>query len=105
MDQHAFIFFVAGGSELAVRALANFDRVIRPRLGGGFTLTVIDILEEPRKAREHRVVATPMLVRERPGPVIKILGDLSQEGKALAQLGLDASAPIPSTPSEPKGRE
>jgi circadian clock protein KaiB len=105
MEHHAFIFFVAGGSELAARALANFDRVVRPRLCGGCTLTVIDILDEPRKAREHRVVATPMLVRERPGPVIKILGDLSQEGKALAQLGLDAGAPVPSTPSDREERE
>jgi circadian clock protein KaiB len=88
MDQHAFTFFVAGGGELAVRAVANFERLIRPRLDGGCTLTVVDILEEPRKAREYRVVATPMLVRERPAPVIKILGDLSQEAKVLAQLGL-----------------
>jgi circadian clock protein KaiB len=88
MDQQAFTLFVAGGTELATRALANFDRLVRERLGERCQLTVIDILKEPRRAREHRVLATPLLVRERPNPVLRILGDLSQEAKILAQLGL-----------------
>lgn len=89
MDKHEFIFFVAGGGELAARALANFDRLIRPRLDGNYSLTVVDVVKEPRVAREHRVVATPMLVRQKPLPVIKVLGDLSEEAKALTQLGLN----------------
>ncbi|QDU27057.1 Circadian clock protein KaiB [Anatilimnocola aggregata] len=88
MEKHVYTFFIAGGSELAVRALANFDRLVRPRLEGGCTLTVVDILKEPRQAREHRIVATPMLVREHPLPVVRILGDLSEAAKVLDQLGL-----------------
>ena len=89
MDQHAFTLFIAGGTELASRALANFDRLIRDRLGESCRLTVIDILKELRSARQHRVLATPMLVREQPTPVLRILGDLSQDDKILAQLGLN----------------
>lgn len=88
MEKHVYTFFIAGGGELAVRALANFERLIRPRLEGGCTLVVVDILKEPRQARQHRVVATPMLVREQPSPVVRILGDLSQGAKVLDQLGL-----------------
>ena len=88
MSDHTFTIFVAGGTDLAARALANFERVIRPRIASTCTLTVVDILKEPRKAREHRVVATPMLVREQPSPVIKILGDLSKDDAILTQLGL-----------------
>ena len=98
MEKQEFIFFIAGGSELGVRALANFDRLIRPLLASECDLTVVDIIKEPRRAREHRVIATPMLVRQQPLPVIKILGDLSQEAKVLAQLGLsgrDAELPHP----------
>ena len=90
MSKHVFTFFIAGGGELATRALANFDRLIRPRLDSDCTLTVVDVLQEPRHARQHRIIATPMLIREQPLPVIKILGDLSQDAKVLAQLGLDA---------------
>jgi circadian clock protein KaiB len=89
MDQHAFTLFVAGGTELAARATTNFDRLIRERLGESCRCTVVDILKEPRQARQHRVLATPMLVREHPQPILRILGDLSQEDRLLAQLGLN----------------
>jgi circadian clock protein KaiB len=91
MSAQAFTFFIAGGTELANRALANFERLIRPRVSGDCRLIVIDILKEPRKAREHRVIATPMLVRNDPAPIVKILGDLSQDAVILAQLGLSST--------------
>lgn len=89
MSDHTFTIFIAGGTDLAARALANFERLIRPRIASTCTLTVVDVLKEPRKARDHRVVATPMLVREHPVPVIKILGDLSKGDAILLQLGLN----------------
>jgi circadian clock protein KaiB len=89
MERYNFILYVAGDGELTVRALANFDRLIRARLQGRCTLTTVDVLREPGAARKNRVVATPLLVKDRPQPVVKILGDLSQEAKILAQLGLD----------------
>lgn len=91
MNQHAFTLFVAGGTDLANRALANFEWLIADRLGDNCQLTVVDILKEPRKARADRVLATPLLVRHQPLPVLRILGDLSQETKVLTQLGLNSS--------------
>jgi circadian clock protein KaiB len=88
MEQHTYTLYVAGNGELTVRARANFDRLVRARLGDRCTLTIVDILKEPRRARENRVVATPLLVRENPLPVVKILGDLSLDEKILAHLGL-----------------
>lgn len=92
MNQHAFTLFVAGGTNLANRAVANFERLIGDRLGDACQLTVVDVLKEPRKARAHRVLATPLLLRHQPSPVLRILGDLSQEAKVLTQLGLSNSA-------------
>jgi circadian clock protein KaiB len=88
MDQQTFTLYVAGDGELAARALANFDRLVRARLGDRCTLKTVDVLKEPRVARENRVVATPLLVREEPQPVVKILGDLSLDEKILGHLGL-----------------
>jgi len=91
MAEHTFTLFIAGGSELAERALSNFDRIVRRRLQHLCTLNVIDVVKDPCSARTHRVMATPLLVRERPSPVIKILGDLSHEEKIVTQLGLKDS--------------
>ncbi|MBY0229993.1 MAG: hypothetical protein K2W96_11985, partial [Gemmataceae bacterium] len=63
MTRHAFTLYIAGGSDLAARALANFERVVKARLPS-CTLTTVDVVEEPRRAREARVLATPLLVRE-----------------------------------------
>lgn len=89
MDHYIFTLYVAGESELAARALANFDRLIRARLSDRCSLRTVDVLKEPRLARANRVVATPLLVRDQPLPVVKILGDLSHEAKIIAQLGLN----------------
>jgi circadian clock protein KaiB len=88
MEQHTYTLYVAGDGELAARAHANFDRLVRARLGDRCTLTTVDVLKEPRRARQDRVVATPLLVREEPQPVVKILGDLSLDEKILGHLGL-----------------
>src|SRR5215213_4043549 len=92
MEQHSFILYVAGDGDLTARARANFDRLVRARLGDRCRLTTVDILKDPGLARQNRVVATPLLVRDRPPPLVKILGDLSHEAKVLAQLGLDGAA-------------
>lgn len=89
MDHYNFTLYVAGESELAARAVTNFDRLIRARLPDRCSLKTVDVLKEPRVARENRVVATPLLVRNEPLPVVKILGDLSHEAKIIAQLGLN----------------
>ena len=47
-------------------------------------LEVIDVLSNPLAADEARVLATPLLVRESPLPVRRIVGDLSN----IALLGL-----------------
>ncbi|QEH39260.1 Circadian clock protein KaiB (plasmid) [Aquisphaera giovannonii] len=105
MGEYTFTLYVAGDGELATRALANFDRLVRSRLPGRCTLTIVDVLRDPAAARRDRVVATPMLVRERPGPVIKILGDLSQDAKALNQLGLDGPAATPAGRAGSQGED
>lgn len=101
MEQHSFTFYVAGNTDLAIRALANFDRLVRARLAGKCQLRIVDVLEEPRVARQDRVVATPLLVRELPKPVVKILGDLSTEESVLARLGLDLLVVPIESPDKP----
>ena len=98
MAEYTFTLYVAGDGELTARARANFDRLIRARLGGRCSLTTVDVLREPGLARQNRVVATPLLVKERPLPLVKILGDLSQDAKILTQLGLDGLATDPEPP-------
>jgi CheY-like chemotaxis protein len=53
---------------------------------GFWTLKVVEVLGMPEKALEKDVFATPMLVREVPEPVLKLLGDLSKMHSVLAAI-------------------
>ncbi len=53
---------------------------------GCWTLNVVEVLSMPEKALEKDVFATPMLVREIPEPVFKLLGDLSKMHTILASV-------------------
>lgn len=53
---------------------------------GFWTLNLVEVLNMPEKALEKNVFATPMLVRELPEPVLKLLGDLSKMHTVLAAI-------------------
>jgi circadian clock protein KaiB len=49
---------------------------------------VIDLLQNPRLAKEDQIVAIPTLVRKLPQPLRKIIGDLSDTERTLVGLQL-----------------
>ncbi len=51
-----------------------------------YSIEVIDVLKNPQLARGE-ILALPTLVRRLPGPMRKIIGDLSHEDRVL--IGLD----------------
>ncbi len=58
---------------------------------GFWALDVVEVLSMPEKALQKNVYATPMLVRDIPEPILKLLGDLSKMhtmmGTLTAQTG------------------
>ncbi|CAI8791386.1 response regulator [Methylocaldum szegediense] len=53
---------------------------------GQWVLDVVEVLGMPEKALEKDVFATPMLVRDVPEPVLKLLGDLSRVPSIMAAI-------------------
>lgn len=80
--------YVAGMTPTAHRALCNLEAICETHLQGRYNLRVIDLLVEPEKAESAQILAVPTLVRERPLPVRKVVGDLSQTERALTGMGL-----------------
>ena len=80
--------YVAGETEKSLVARANLRRVCEAHLAGRYTIEVIDLAENPHLAAEDRILATPTLLRRRPAPVKRIVGDLSNTEKLLAGLGI-----------------
>ncbi|WP_027158507.1 response regulator [Methylobacter luteus] len=57
---------------------------------GQWVLDVVEVLGMPEKALEKDVFATPMLVRDVPEPVLKLLGDLSRVPSIIAAITTEA---------------
>src|SRR5947209_19468436 len=69
--------YVAGRSPKCVTALENLKRFCEEHMPGRYEIEVIDLLENPRPAKDDQIVAIPTLVRKLPEPLRRIRGDLS----------------------------
>ena len=80
--------YVAGRSPKCVTALANLKRFCEEHMAGQYDIEVIDLLENPRLAKDDQIVAIPTLVRKLPEPLRKIIGDLSNSERMFVGLDL-----------------
>lgn len=53
---------------------------------GQWVFDVVEVLGMPEKALEKEIFATPMLVRDIPEPVLRLLGDLSRMSSVMAAI-------------------
>jgi circadian clock protein KaiB len=80
--------YTAGQSPKSLAALNNLKRICDQHLPGRYSIEVIDLMKNPRLAKDDEIVAIPTLVRKLPAPLRKIIGDLSNEERALVGLQL-----------------
>jgi circadian clock protein KaiB len=80
--------YVSGTTPRSVQAIANAKSACAGELKENIDIQVIDVLEHPELAEAEKIVATPTLTKNRPSPVRRIVGDLSDREKVLFALGL-----------------
>jgi circadian clock protein KaiB len=80
--------YTAGQSPKSLAALANLKRVCEEHLAGRYSIEVVDLMKNPRLAKDDQIVAIPTLVRKLPEPLRRIVGDLSDTERALVGLQL-----------------
>jgi circadian clock protein KaiB len=83
--------YVAGQTPKSITAFANLQRLCEEYVAGEFEIEVIDLVENPRLAKDDQIVAIPTLVRKLPKPIRKIIGDLSDTERTLVGLQLRSS--------------
>lgn len=80
--------YVAGQSPKSVRAVENLRHVCEEYLPGRYTIELVDLIENPERARSDEIIAVPTLIRKLPEPIRRIIGDLSDTDKVLIGLQL-----------------
>ena len=80
--------FISGSTPRSTQAIQNLHRICEARLKNQYDLEVIDVYENPEMTKRLQILATPTLVKVSPAPLRRIIGDLSDERRVLAGLGL-----------------
>ena len=80
--------FVTGASPNSVKAIINIKRICEQHLQGKYDLEIIDVYQQPLLAQQQQLIALPMLLKTRPLPLMRLIGDMSDENKVLKGLGI-----------------
>ena len=80
--------YTAGQTPKSLAAIDNLKHLCEEHLAGRYQIEVVDLLKNPRLAKDDQIVAIPTLVRQLPPPLRKIIGDLSDTERALVGLQL-----------------
>lgn len=86
--EYELLLFIAGATPNSAEAVRNLKDVCEQYLAGRVDLQIIDIYQQPERARQEQVVAAPTLIKKRPGLVRFLVGDLSDRRRVLALLGI-----------------
>jgi len=79
--------YVAGQTPKSILAFENLKRLCEEHLTDRYEIEIIDLAASPERGRDDQILAIPTLVRRLPGPMKKIIGDLSNTERVL--VGLD----------------
>jgi circadian clock protein KaiB len=83
--------FITAGSKPCADAMRTLRQICDEDLKDDCELVVLDVLEHPAETESAGVLVTPTVVKDRPPPIRKLIGDLSDKQKVLA--GLEIALP------------
>jgi circadian clock protein KaiB len=95
--------YVTGASSRAEVAIANLQRICEEELRGEYKIEIIDVLEQPQRAEDDKILATPTLIKQLPPPLRRVIGDLSDTEKVL--LGLEVQTTPASRNPHPESHQ
>ncbi|MCD5996164.1 circadian clock KaiB family protein [Pseudomonas sp. CDFA 602] len=84
--------YISGNTARSSLAVQQLKAVCEAYLPGAYLLEIIDIYQNPREARDDRIVAVPTLVKVAPDFTRRLIGDLSDLSKLKLFLGIDPAA-------------
>jgi circadian clock protein KaiB len=81
--------FVTGTSQRSLRARDAVEHMCRNFRDGAVRVDIIDVLEQPEEAECEKILATPTLIRQIPGPPRRLVGDMAEAARVIQLLGLE----------------
>ncbi|MBA3285860.1 MAG: circadian clock protein KaiB [Nitrosopumilus sp.] len=79
--------YIVGKTPNCIAAINNLKKICEEYLSNDYQIEIIDLLQFPHLAKDDQILAIPTVIRKLPGPVRKLIGDLSDTDAVL--IGLD----------------
>ncbi len=86
MTKFVFRLFITGKNPNHHHTADDLQAFCLRHLGADYELEIVDVLQNPEVAENHKILATPSLIRVRPLPSRRFIGDLGGCDRMLAQL-------------------
>lgn len=80
--------FIAGMSSRSVSAIHSIKRICDQHLNGHYKLEIVDLYRQPHRAQKDQIIAAPTLVKEKPLPVRRIVGSMTDEERVMIGLNV-----------------
>lgn len=87
-----FCLYVADGTQNSAVARSNLAELCRKYLRENYEIEIVDVLSDPQRALDNGIFITPTLVRLRPSPGVRIIGNLNHTPRVLLMLELHEAA-------------
>ena len=84
--------FVTGMTPKSTRAIRAVRDLCEARLKDRFELEIVDVYQQPQMMQGEQILATPTLIKYQPGPLRRIIGDMSDIHRLCFGLGLPLEA-------------
>lgn len=88
-DKISLKLYIVGDPNLPSEIINSLKKVLDEELKDGYEIKAVNVLNHPEEAMKDGVLATPTLVRIRPEPVLRVLGDLSDCERVMRSLQID----------------
>lgn len=80
--------YLTGTTPRSLRAVETIKALCEQFLKGRYELEVVDLYQQPQRAKAAQIIAAPTLVKEFPPPLRRLIGDLTEPDRVLIALNL-----------------
>ena len=87
-QEYVLRLYITGATPNSLRAVANIKKLCEQYLRGRYSLEIIDVYQQADIAEKEQLIALPLLIKKRPLPERRLIGDLSEFDKVVKGLGL-----------------
>lgn len=81
--------YVFGDEEKTNNTVRVLKKICEENIAGQYDIEVFDIAANPQIALEENIIATPCLIKKRPTPKRKLIGEPTDKARLLRGIGVE----------------